>query len=93
MGDGVNGGNFYGTPNGSTGSIFPSLVTGGPDDTTNNASNGRGRWIPTTASDQYGATLCKWFGVADLDMGSVFPLKDNFPTVDLGFMAAPPAGC
>ena len=93
MGDGVGGGNFYGTPNGSTGSIFPALVKGGPDDTTNSGSGGRGRWIPTTASDQYGATLCKWFGVADLDMGSVFPLKDNFPTMDLGFMAAPPAGC
>jgi uncharacterized protein (DUF1501 family) len=93
MGDGVTGGNFYGTPNGSTGSIFPTLVKGGPDDTTNNASSGRGRWIPTTGADQYGATLCKWFGVADLDLGSVFPLKDNFPTMDLGFMAPPPAGC
>ena len=57
------------------------------------SNNGRGRWIPTSGSDQYGATLAKWFGVADLDMGAVFPNKDNFPTMDLGFMGAPPAGC
>jgi len=93
MGDAVAGGNFYGTPNGSTGMIFPTLVPGGPDDTTNSGSGGRGRWIPTTGSDQYGATLCKWFGVADLDMGAVFPLKDNFATMDLGFLASPPPGC
>jgi uncharacterized protein (DUF1501 family) len=93
MGDAVNGGNFYGTPNGSTGSIFPTLQQGGPDDTTSSSTQGRGRWIPTTGCDQYGGTLAKWFGVADLDMGSVFPNKDNFPTMDLGFMGAPPGSC
>jgi len=91
MGDSVIGNNFYGLPN-SVGSIFPILQTGGPDDTTSNAG-GRGRWIPTVASDQYGATLAKWFGVADLDMGTVFPNQGNFNTMDLGFMGAPPAGC
>ncbi len=93
IGDAVSGGNFYGTPNGSTGSIFPTLQTGGPDDTTTSASNGRGRWIPTTASDQYAGTLAKWFGVADLDMSTVFPNQGNFGTMDIGFMGAPPAGC
>jgi uncharacterized protein (DUF1501 family) len=93
VGGAVLGGNFYGTPNGSTGSIFPTLQPGGPDDTTTNASNGRGRWIPTSASDQYGATLASWFGVADTDIGAVFPNKDNFPTMDLGFMGAPPGSC
>jgi len=93
IGDAVAGGNFYGTPNGSTGQIFPVPTPGGPDDTTNSSSNGRGRWIPTTGSDQYGGTLAKWFGVADLDMGSVFPNKDNFPTMDLGFLGAPPGSC
>ncbi len=62
----------------ATGSIFPTLAKGGPDDTTSNTSNGRGRWIPTTASDQYGAALAKWFGVADIDMGTVFPNIGNF---------------
>ena len=93
IGDAVSGNNFYGTPNQDTGLIFPTLTPGSLDDTTNNVNNGRGRWIPTSGSDQYGATLAKWFGVADLDMGAVFPNKDNFPTMDLGFMGAPPAGC
>ena len=92
MGDAVAGNNFYGTPN-QNGLIFPTLTPGSIDDTTNNTNNGRGRWIPTSGSDQYGATLAKWFGVPDLDMGSVFPNKDNFPTMDLGFLGAPPAGC
>jgi len=94
IGDGVNGGNFWGTPNASTLSIFPTLQPGGPDDTTNSSSSGRGRWIPTSGADQYGATLAKWFGVAAIDMSTVFPLiNSNFPTDDLGFMGAPPAGC
>ncbi len=49
MGDAVLGNNFYGTPNQSTGKIFPTLQAGGIDDTTNSGSSGRGRWIPTTA--------------------------------------------
>ncbi|HKD16743.1 MAG TPA: DUF1501 domain-containing protein, partial [Thermoanaerobaculia bacterium] len=68
VGDAVGGGNFYGTPNASTGSIFPTLQTGGPDDTTTSPTGGRGRWIPTSAADQYGGTLAKWLGVADIDM-------------------------
>jgi uncharacterized protein (DUF1501 family) len=92
MGDSVIGNNFYGTVNPATGFIFPLLQTGGPDDTSSN-SGARGRWIPTTASDQYGGTLAKWFGVSDLDMGTVFPNGGNFNTMDLGFMGAPPGGC
>lgn len=92
MGDGTLGGNFHGTANPSTGLIFPVLQKGGPDDTTNSTNNGRGRWIPTTASDQYGAALAKWFGVSDLNMGTVFPNLGNFGTPP-GFMVAPPPGC
>ncbi len=92
VGGGVLGGNFYGTPN-SLGHLFPETQVGGPDDTTNSSSDGRGRWIPTSASDQYGGTLAKWFGVSDSDLGSVFPNKANFPTMDLGFMGAPPGSC
>ena len=92
FGGGVIGGNFYGTPNGSTGSIFPTMQVGGPDDTTNNTNSGRGRWIPTTAADQYGAALAKWFGVADIDMPSVFPKIGNFPAPP-SFLAAPPGSC
>lgn len=73
MGGAVQGGNFFGT--------FPTLLAGGPDDTGN-----QGRWIPTTALDQYGATLGKWFGLAQADQAFVFPKIGNFPTADLGFL-------
>jgi uncharacterized protein (DUF1501 family) len=91
IGGSVAGGNFYGTPNGSTGSIFPTMQVGGPDDTTT-SSNGRGRWIPTTASEQYGAALAKWFGVSDIDMPSVFPRIGNFGAPP-SFLSADPPGC
>jgi len=89
IGDSVLGGDFFGTV-GPNGTLFPTLQTGGPDDT---STNGRGRWIPTSSVDQYGATLAKWFGVADIDVSTVFPLIGNFTTADLGFMGSPPAGC
>ncbi len=75
MGGCVRGNNIYGQ--------YPDLdlTNGNPLDT------GRGRWIPTTAVDQYGATLAKWFGVDDNGLNSVFPNLQNFATKDLGFMA------
>jgi len=90
IGGAVNGGNFYGTPNGSTGSIFPSLVFGGPDDV---SPDDRGRWIPTSSVEQLGATLATWFGVAALDLPTVFPLIGNFPSASLGFMAPGGGSC
>ncbi len=92
MGDSVLGNNFHGMPNQQTGLIFPEMKVGGADDTTNSASNGRGRWIPTTSSDQYGSVLAKWFGVPALDMGEVFPTLTNFDDGP-AFMGAPPPGC
>ncbi len=74
MGGAVRGGQAYGT--------FPNLALGGPDDTDRD-----GRWIPTTAVDQYAATLAKWFGVPDADIPAVVPNIARFPTRDLGFMA------
>jgi uncharacterized protein (DUF1501 family) len=74
IGGAVRGGATYGT--------FPSLALGGPDDT-----DADGRWIPTTAVDQYAATLAKWLGVADADIPAVVPNIGRFPTRDLGFMA------
>jgi len=59
---------------------FPVLAVNGPDDT------GIGRWIPTTAVDQYAATLAKWFGVDDGNMSTIFPNIDRFASRYLGFI-------
>jgi len=59
---------------------YPVLQVNGPNDTST------GRWIPTTAVEQYSATLAKWFGVTAGQMGSVFPYLGRFATPDLGFM-------
>ncbi|MGE0581534.1 MAG: DUF1501 domain-containing protein [Steroidobacteraceae bacterium] len=57
-----------------------TLAADGADDV------GGGRFIPTTSSDQYAATLSRWFGVLDPDLSRVAPSIDNFPKRDLGFM-------
>jgi uncharacterized protein (DUF1501 family) len=72
MGGAVQGQRMYGT--------FPTLAVNGPDDT------GTGRWIPTTAVDEYSATLARWFGVSNTDMPMVFPNLGRFARPDLGFM-------
>lgn len=90
MGGSVAGGDFYGSlrPDG-TGNYYPTLVMGpsGPDDT-DNGTNGRGRWIPTTSVDQYAATLARWFGLSAADESIVFPNLSAFPGdfAQLGFL-------
>ena len=74
IGDAVKGGDMYGQ--------YPTLALGGPNDAEN-----RGRWIPTTAVDQYGATLARWFGVPASELAAVFPNLPAFATSDVGFMA------
>jgi uncharacterized protein (DUF1501 family) len=73
LGGAVKGNTVYGT--------FPTLALGGPDDADQN-----GRWIPTTALDQFGATLATWFGVSAANLPSIFPNLANFPSSNLGFM-------
>jgi uncharacterized protein (DUF1501 family) len=59
---------------------YPLLQIGGPEDV------GGGRMIPAVSSDQYAATLAKWFGVADADLPSIAPSIGNFGERDLGFL-------
>ena len=69
FGGAVNGGQIYGT--------FPELALGGLVDV---PSGSRGRWIPTTAVDQYCAVLANWFGVdpGSTQMETIFPNLDRF---------------
>jgi uncharacterized protein (DUF1501 family) len=73
LGGAVKGGKMYGT--------FPTLALGGPDD-----SGSNGRWVPTTASVQYAATLAQWFGVSPAQMATIFPNIGSFPVANLGFV-------
>jgi len=81
MGGSVIGGDFYGSlrPDGS-GTYFPTMVLGGPDDTDTGTAP-RGRWIPTTSVDQYAAVLARWFGLPQdsATLSTVFPNLGNFP--------------
>jgi hypothetical protein len=56
-------------------------VLGGPDDVGSN-----GRWIPSTSTAQYAATLAQWFGLAPGDLSYVLPYIGNFSSNNLGFL-------
>ena len=73
MGGAVRGGDFYGT--------YPTLAMNGPDD-----ADSRGRWIPTTSVEQYGATLARWYGLPDANIPDVFPFINRFNSTNLGFL-------
>lgn len=78
LGGAVGGGQIYGA--------FPTFALGGPDDT-----DTRGRWIPTTSIDQYGATLCSWFGIPDSALPTIFPNLTNFASANLGIFSSRPS--
>lgn len=72
VGDAVVGQRMYGT--------YPDLALGGSNDV------GGGRFIPDISSDQYAATIAKWFGIPDGDLDIVAPNLANFAIRDLGFL-------
>jgi uncharacterized protein (DUF1501 family) len=72
VGGAVQGQRMYGN--------YPALAINGPEDV------GGGRIIPSTSSDQYAATLARWFGVTDAQMPQVAPSIVNFPNRYLGFL-------
>lgn len=72
LGGAVNGQRTYGQ--------FPVQTINGPNDTST------GRWIPTTAIDQYFATLASWFGIDPDNLATVFPNLSRFPSSNLGFV-------
>ena len=73
VGGAVHGKNIYGG--------MPVLQVEGPNDT-----GDRGAWIPGVSTDEYAATLAKWFGVSAADMPLVLPNIGRFARPDLGFM-------
>ena len=72
MGGDVRGGDIYG--------VMPDLTLDGPDDA------GDGRLIPTLSTDQYDATLARWFGLGDADLQGLFPHLHRFDSADIGIM-------
>ena len=83
MGGAVKGGDLYGN--------FP--VLGAKNVSNNNFDSspnqiGNGSLLPETSVDQLGATIARWFGVPDSQLGDVFPNLANFNASqrNLGFM-------
>ncbi|MGR5359489.1 DUF1501 domain-containing protein [Vibrio mediterranei] len=76
IGGNVKGGKAYGR--------YPEFVKDGPDAIGN-------KFIPTTASEQYAATLCRWFGLSESGVDYIFPTlspdkENHFPSRYLGFL-------
>ena len=71
-GGAVSGGQMYGT--------FPNVNLLSSDDI------GRGSLLPTTSTDQYHATLAKWFGLSDSDIATILPNLSAFSPGTLGFV-------
>jgi uncharacterized protein (DUF1501 family) len=72
VGGAVQGQRYYGT--------FPAMGLN------NNDEVGSGRLLPTTSVDQYAATLARWFGVSESNLGLVVPNIGGFASSNLGFM-------
>lgn len=75
MGGPVIGGRVFGK--------FPSLVLGGVDDSDPGAG---GRFVPSTSTDQFGASLMQWLGLPTSQFTTAFPNLKNFSEKTLPFM-------
>ncbi len=73
IGGGVNGARIVGE--------FPEPAIGHEQDT------GNGRLIPTTAVDQFAATLGGWFGLNNSELNDALPGLSNFSQTDLGLFS------
>ncbi len=71
MGGAVNGGDIYG--------LMPEISANSPDAIED-------RVIPTTAVEQYLATIASWFGASSADLDVIFPNLHSFPSNNLGFL-------
>ena len=78
VGGAVNGGRVYGRY--PTFVLNNSLTGAISDNATMGECFSRGQFIPTTAVDQFGATLAQWMGVPSNDLPLIFPNLDNFVT-------------
>ncbi len=72
MGGAVNGGDIYG--------LMPEIAANSPDAIED-------RVIPTTAVEQYLATIASWFGASSADLDVIFPNLHSFPQRNLGFVS------
>jgi len=82
VGGAVRGASFYGAP--------PPISVGNGSGSEDQWHVGQGRLLPSTAVDQYAATLARWFGVSNTELAGVLPHIGNFGgsayPIDLGFM-------
>ncbi|PZO06390.1 MAG: hypothetical protein DCF28_01835 [Alphaproteobacteria bacterium] len=68
--------------------IFGQYPTLGTDrDSFRNPDMAARALVPTTAVEQYAATMGRWLGVSESGLDTIFPNLKNFPKRDLGFMA------
>ena len=72
LGGAVKGGQIHGN--------YPVLEVG------NQLDIGAGIFVPEYSTDQYVATLARWFGVPESTLPSICPNIDNFEVWDLGFL-------
>ncbi len=76
IGGAVNGQKFYG--------VAPPVSVGDSKDLSgfylpeNQWHVGRGRLLPTTSVNEFGATMAKWFGVESTEIGRIFPNLETY---------------